>query len=155
MPHSNATQQKTLRKTPSKDDYLSMEFKSNRNQLWQIMVLDMLCSLIHSVVDDQVQLQLLILNIIWNLKFKEWRQNLAAAQAKQMSLFSSSPSSILQQQDLQQTSHDKAFLMRSLGCTLSNIQCPNFIKEHLYLLFRQTIHSITSERVGCAMAMGR
>lgn len=71
--------------------------------------------------------------------------------------------------DAQQSAHDKAFMMRCLGCTLARIHCPNFVKEHLYLLFRQTqrflnrtvslkfskfLDCITAERVGCAMALG-
>jgi hypothetical protein len=73
---------------------------------------------------------------------------LAAAQAKQLGFFP------LQYQESQQPTHDKAFLMRCLGCTLARVLCPNFIKDHLYLLFRQTVHSTTAERVGCAMAVG-
>lgn len=75
---------------------------------------------------------------------------MAAAQAKQMNLFT------ISQPDSQQISHvsDKAFLMRCLGCTLARVQCPNFIRDHLYLLFRQTAHVLTAERVGCAMAVG-
>lgn len=47
-------------------------------------------------------------------------------------------------QDSQQPAHDKAFLMRSLGCTLARVNSPQFITEHLALLFRQTNHSLVS-----------
>ncbi|KAF7637225.1 hypothetical protein Mgra_00003401 [Meloidogyne graminicola] len=112
-----------------KNDYFGKEMIFSRVERWQAVILDLLCSLIDSVEDQT------------------WRQNLASAQAKQLSsLFSSSDSSI--------SLSDKAFLMRCLGCTLARIQDPLFIKEHLYFLFRHTQHSSIIERIGCAMATG-
>ncbi|KAL7071413.1 hypothetical protein ACQ4LE_009149 [Meloidogyne hapla] len=113
-----------------KNDYFGKELLFSRVERWQAVILDLLCSLIDAVEDQT------------------WRQNLASAQAKQLStLFTSASDSF-------QSSQDKAFLMRCLGCTLARIQDPTFIKEHLYFLFRHTQHSSIIERIGCAMATG-
>ncbi|CAK5089484.1 unnamed protein product [Meloidogyne enterolobii] len=113
-----------------KNDYFGKEILFSRVERWQAVILDLLCSLINAV-DDQ-----------------SWRQNLASAQAKQLStLFTSASDSF-------QSSQDKAFLMRCLGCTLARIEDPTFIKEHLYFLFRHTQHSSIIERIGCAIATG-
>uniref|UniRef100_A0A914H3L8 Non-specific serine/threonine protein kinase n=1 Tax=Globodera rostochiensis TaxID=31243 RepID=A0A914H3L8_GLORO len=120
--------------TGAKDEYVHTEFRSIRAQRWQAAVLEMLCTLIEAV-DDQ-----------------EWRESLAAIQAKQLGLFSSTMQEA--SSATLQPSHDKAFLMRCLGCTLARVHAPQFITEHLSLLFRQTQHGVTPERVGCAQAMG-
>uniref|UniRef100_A0A914LD95 Uncharacterized protein n=1 Tax=Meloidogyne incognita TaxID=6306 RepID=A0A914LD95_MELIC len=113
-----------------KNDYFGKEILFSRVERWQAVILDLLCSLINAVEDQS------------------WRQNLASAQAKQLStLFTSASDSF-------QSSQDKAFLMRCLGCTLARIEDPTFIKEHLYFLFRHTQHSSIIERVGCAIATG-
>uniref|UniRef100_A0A183BMV1 PCI domain-containing protein n=1 Tax=Globodera pallida TaxID=36090 RepID=A0A183BMV1_GLOPA len=126
--------------TGAKDEYVHIEFRSIRAQRWQAAVLEMLCTLIEAV-DDQ-----------------EWRESLAAIQAKQLGLFSSTTAAQQQLPEASsatlQPSHDKAFLMRCLGCTLARVHAPQFITEHLSLLFRQTQHGVAPERVGCAQAMG-
>jgi len=50
--------------------------------------------------------------------------------------------------------HDKAFLMRCLGTTLSRITNTGFVVEHILLVFRGINHASQVERVGCAMAVG-
>ncbi|KAI1730707.1 maestro heat-like repeat-containing protein family member 2A [Ditylenchus destructor] len=71
----------------------------------------------------------------------EWRQAIAAAQAQQLKLYNDN-------------SHDKAFVMRTIGMTLSKITNTSFVVAHAQLLFRDTMHSNQAERVGCAMAVG-
>ncbi|KAL3109999.1 hypothetical protein niasHT_017372 [Heterodera trifolii] len=121
----------------AKEEYAHTEFRSIRAQRWQAAVLEMLCKLI-AAVDDQ-----------------EWREALAAIQAKQLGLFTASAQQLQEASSAAlQPSHDKAFLMRCLGCTLARVDSPQFITEHLQLLFRQAQHALTPERVGCAQAMG-
>uniref|UniRef100_A0A915CVK4 Huntingtin n=1 Tax=Ditylenchus dipsaci TaxID=166011 RepID=A0A915CVK4_9BILA len=104
-------------------DYSTLELRCARSLRWQADILELMNSCI-CVVNSG-----------------EWRQALAAAQAKQLQLYNDN-------------SHDKAFLMRCLGWTLSRITNCNFVVDHMELLFRSTTHSNQIERVGCAMAMG-
>lgn len=71
----------------------------------------------------------------------EWLEPLASAQGKQLSTYVKYP-------------HDKAFLMKCLGFTLSKITTDQFVKEHIILIFRGTNHSNQIERKGCASAVG-
>ncbi|VDK56505.1 unnamed protein product, partial [Anisakis simplex] len=100
-----------------------IELRSSRVAKWHAHVLDLLDECVKNVNDG------------------EWRCALAAAMAKQLSLYTN-------------LSDEKAFLMRCLGGVLSLITNTSFVVDHLSLMFRGALHSQQTERIGCAQAVG-
>uniref|UniRef100_A0A915AX96 HEAT repeat-containing protein 7A n=1 Tax=Parascaris univalens TaxID=6257 RepID=A0A915AX96_PARUN len=106
-----------------REEHVVLELRSARVAKWHAHVLDLLDECVRSVNDG------------------EWRCSLAAAMAKQLSLYTS-------------LSDEKAFLMRCLGGVLARVTNTSFVVDHLLLMFRGASHSQHIERVGCAQAVG-
>lgn len=106
-----------------REEHVVLELRSARVAKWHAHVLDLLDECVRSVNDG------------------EWRCSLAAAMAKQLSLYTS-------------LSDEKAFLMRCLGGVLARVTNTSFVVDHLLLMFRGASHSQHTERVGCAQAVG-